>query len=129
MRLLTDAVLTRLEAATSKAVGDGQAPGDTTLPYSVLYPLDDEDRDGDMIDTQRTSWFDFQVTCVGDTRVQAEWLADQLRTSMLAADLTPTGFRMYPFERVVTNVTERDDDVQPPVFYTIFIVRGFVTPT
>ncbi len=128
MRLLTDAVLTRLEAATSKAVGDGQAPADTTRPYSVLYPLDDSDRDGDMIDTQRTSWFDFQVTVVGDTREQAEWLADDLRTSMLAADLTPSGFRMYPFERVVTNATERDDDVQPPVFYTIFIVRGFVTP-
>ena len=129
MRLLTDAVLARLVAATSKAVGDGQAPADITRPYSVLYPLDDTDRDGDMIDTQRTSWFDFQVTVVGDTREQAEWLADDLRDSMLAADLTPSGFRMYPFERVVTNQTERDDDIQPPVFYTIFIVRGFVTPT
>ena len=129
MRIFTDAVRARLEAAGAFQVGDATAPADDALPYAVLYPMDDGQRDGDYEDTQRTSWYEFQVTCVGDTREQAEGLADLLRTQMLAADLTPTGFRMYPWEKVVGLITERDDDVQPPLFYSIFTVQGFTAPT
>ena len=129
MRLLTDAVKAELVAASAFLIGDGQAPSDTTRPYAVLYPLDDDARDGDYVETQRTGWYEYQVTCVGDTREQAEGLADLLRAVMLAADLTPVGYRMYPFTKRVGQIVDRDDDVQPPVFYTIFTVAGFVAPT
>ena len=129
MRLLTDAVKTQLEAAAGTfLIGDATAPADDTRPYAVLYPMDDNLRDGDYQDTQRTAWYEYQITAVGDTREQAEGLADLLRTQMLSADLTPAGFRMHPFEKVVGLITDRDDDVQPPLFYSIFSVQGFVAP-
>ncbi len=129
MRVLTDAVLAVLVAAGTEKIGDATAPADDARPYAVLYPMDDSERDGDFVDTQRTAWFEYQITSVGDTREQAEWLADRLRTVLLAADLSPSGFRMYPFEKVVGLITDRDDDVQPPLFYSIFSVQGFVAPT
>lgn len=128
MRIFTDAVLAKLKTQAFK-IGDAVAPVDDTRPYAVLYPLDDSDRDGDMTDTQRTGWYEYQVTTVGDTRMQAEALADKLRTLLLASNLTPSGYRMHPWEKVVGQIVDRDDDVQPPVFYAIFTVRGFVAPT
>ncbi len=131
MRLLTNAVLTRLKTNTaSMKIGDGQAPADDTRPYAVLYALDDAERVGDMsaaVDV--TGWFEFQITSVGDTREQAEWLADLLRTHILAVKLTPSGFVMFPWRNVVTNLPERDDDVQPPLFYVTSVVEGFVAPS
>lgn len=130
MRLLTDAVLTRLRTNSgSREIGDGQAPPDDDRPYAVLYSLDESEREGDMSTIDVTGWFEFQITSVGDTRAQAEWLADLLRTLILASDLTPTGFRMYPWRKVVTNLPERDDDEQPPLFYAVQVVEAFTAPT
>ena len=131
MRLLTDIVLTRLRTnSASRKIGDGQAPADDTRPYAVLYALDEAEREGDMSTASTvTGWFEFQVTSVGDTRAQAEWLADLLRTLLLASDLSPSGFIMFPWRDVVTNLPERDDDVQPPLFYVTSVVEGFVAKT
>ncbi len=130
MRLLTDAVLTRLKTNSGAfKIGDSHAPADDTRPYAVLYPLDEAEREGDMSTIDVTGWFEYQVTSVGDTREQAEGLADLLRTLLLASDLTPTGFRMHPWRKVVTNLPERDDDVQPPLYYCTQTVEGFTAPT
>ncbi len=130
MRLLTNAVLTKLKTNSgSFKIGDGQAPADTTRPYAVLYSLDENERDGDMATIDVTGWFEYQITSVGDTREQAEWLADLLRTLILAAKLTPSGFVMFPWRNVVTNLPERDDDEQPPLFYVTATVEAFVAPS
>ncbi len=130
MRILTDAVLTKLRTnSASRKIGDGQAPADDDRPYAVLYSLDENEREGDMSTIDVTGWFEYQITSVGDTRSQAEWLADLLRTLILAANLTPSGFVMFPFRKVVTGLPERDDDVQPPLFYVVQVVEGFTAPT
>jgi len=130
MRILTDAVLTELKTNSgSFKIGDSHAPADDTRPYAVLYPLDESEREGDMSTIDVTGWYEYQVTTVGDTREQAEGLADLLRTLILAADLTPSGFRMFPFRKAVTNLPDRDDDVQPPLYYVTLTVEGFVAPT
>ncbi len=131
MRLLTNAVLTKLKTNSgSIKIGDGQAPADDDRPYAVLYALDDAERAGDMSSAvDVTGWFEFQITSVGDTREQAEWLADLLRTLMMSASLTPSGFVMFPWRNLVTNLPERDDDEQPPLFYVTSVVEGFVAPT
>ncbi len=131
MRLLTNAVLTKLKTNSgSIKIGDGQAPADDDRPYAVLYALDDAERAGDMSSAvDVTGWFEFQITSVGDTREQAEWLADLLRTLILSASLTPSGFVMFPWRNLVTNLPERDDDEQPPLFYVTSVIEGFVAPT
>lgn len=130
MNVLVDAVKTLLETnVNGYEIGDAEAPPDDSLPYAVLYPLDDTLRDGDYVDTQRTSWYEFQITVVGETREQSGGFADELRALLLAANLTPAGFSMYPFKKVVDTATERDDDVKPSVFYTIVIVTAFTAPT
>ncbi len=131
MRLLTNAVLTKLKTNSgSIKIGDGQAPADDDRPYAVLYALDDAERAGDMSSAvDVTGWFEFQITSVGDTREQAEWLADLLRTLMMSANLTPSGFVMFPWRNLVTNLPERDDDEQPPLFYVTSVIEGFVAPT
>ncbi len=130
MRILTSAVLTKLKTNSgSFKIGDGQAPADDTRPYAVLYALDEAEREGDMSTIDVTGWYEYQITTVGNTREQAEGLADLLRTLMLAANLTPSGFSMFPFRKVVTGLPERDDDVQPPLFYVVQTVEGFVAPT
>lgn len=130
MRLLTDAVLARLKTNSgSFEIGDGRAPADDDRPYAVLYSLDEAEREGDMRTLDVTGWFEYQITTVGDTRKQAEGLADLLRTLILASDLTPSGFVMFPWRKVVTNLPERDDDVKPPLFYVTQTVEGFVAPT
>ncbi|MCH9003520.1 MAG: hypothetical protein IIC02_13190 [Planctomycetes bacterium] len=131
MRLLTDAVLTRLKTNSgSFKIGDGQAPADDTRPYAVLYALDESEREGDMSSAvDVTGWFEYQVTSVGDTREQAEGLADLLRTLILASNLTPTGFSMFPWRKLVTNDPDRDDSEQPPLFYVTSTVEAFVAPT
>jgi hypothetical protein len=130
MRVLTDAVLTRLKTNSgSFKIGDGQAPADDDRPYAVLYALDEAEREGDMRTLDVTGWFEYQITTVGDTREQADGLADLLRTLILASDLSPSGFNMFPWRKIVTNLPERDDDVQPPLFYVTSVVEGFVAPT
>lgn len=131
MRILTDAVLTRLKTNSgSFKIGDGQAPADNDRPYAVLYALDEGESDGDMSTAADiTGWVEYQVTSVGDTREQAEGLADLLRTHLLASDLSPSGFRMFPWRNFVTSLPDRDDDVQPPLFYVTSVVEGFVAPT
>ncbi len=131
MRLLTNAVLTKLKTNSGSInIGDGQAPADDDRPYAVLYALDDAERAGDMSSAvDVTGWFEFQITSGGDTREQAEWLADLLRTLILASSLTPSGFVMFPWRNLVTNLPERDDDEQPPLFYVTSVIEGFVAPT
>jgi hypothetical protein len=130
MRLLTDAILTVLRSDDFE-VGDAQAPEDDESPYGVLYPLTELDRDGDMAKTDRTGWWQYSVSSVGVTRVQVQALADVLRDLIEDADavFTVTGFAVGPVRRVITGLVERDDDVQPPLFYANDVFDVFVAPT
>ena len=128
MRIVTDAVLSTLEANWTR-VGDAQAPEDDTLPYAVLYPIDESDMDGDLAAAQRTGWFEFQITCVGETRESSSQLGDKLRDALLASSPAVAGYTLGPWLKVVSDTVNRDDDVQPPVFYSINVVQVFTAPT
>ena len=127
MRIVTDAVLTELQTSGFE-IGDGQTPADDEVPYAVLYSLDENDMDGDMADAQRTGWFEFQVTSVGTTRLQASTLGDRLRDILLASSPAVAGYTLGPWLKLVSDVTDRDDDVQPPVFYSINTLQVFTAP-
>ena len=129
MRLLTDAILTQLESG-SRRIGDGQAPANNDRPYAVLYPLFAVDFDGPLGLPDVDAWYRYQVTSVGDTREQAQGLADELLVTMRAKDkYTWTGFVAKPVLVEDVLPVERDDAIAPSIFYQSFTVRIFVTPT
>lgn len=134
MRLVTDAVLGTLQAdwpdgGNGERIGDGQAPEDQTLPYATLYSLDENDMDGSLASAQETGWFEFQITAVGQTRMQAAALGDKLRETLLASSPTVVGYTLGPWLKLVSDITDRDDDVQPPVFYSINTLQVFTAPS
>ena len=127
MRLLTDAILTQLGSG-GRRIGDATTPSDDARPYAVLWPLFIADLDGPLGAPDVDGWQHYQLTCVGDTREQSEGLADELRVTV-KADYTVPGFLTKPLLLEDVVPTERDDDVQPPVFYQSFTFRVFVTPS
>ena len=127
MRVLTDKVLTQLGSG-GRRIGDAHTPSNSTRPYAVLWPLFAVDFDGNLKAQDLDAWWNYQVTSVGDTREQAQGLADELQATIKAA-YTVTGYVVGPVEIADVLPVERDDAVQPPVFYQSCTVRIFVTPT
>lgn len=110
----TDAVIAALQAA-GLSVGDAVAPEDTP-PYVVVYRVFDG-RSGTLGAPDDDAAITYQITCVGGSRQQAEWLADEV-AEKLATGLTVTGRsvpRIAPEDG--SGAVFRDDDVTPPVFY------------
>ncbi len=88
-RVVSLAVQAALVAGTGRSCGYGTAPvaadkpTGNQAPYSVLYPIGgtssgppfgDADGDGRML---------YQVTSIGTTAEQCEWMADKVRTALL----------------------------------------------
>ena len=128
MRLLADAVWTQAKAG-GRRIGDARTPSNNTRPYAVLWPLFATEFDGSLGEPDEDAWYRYQVTCVGDTREQAQGLADELMVLMRAKNkYVWTGFVAKPVLIEDVLPVDRDDDVQPPVFYQSFTVKTFVTP-
>lgn len=101
-RGVTDAFLALLRTGTSKPVGDHALPDHTPdQPFAVVYSLPGGGFDGPpLTNPEDSSEFVYQVTSVGVTRQQAEWMADAIRRTVLArsssgafqvAIVSPTG--------------------------------------
>jgi hypothetical protein len=126
VRKHTDAVITALTGA-GLSVGDAVAPDDTP-PYVVVYHVFDR-REGTLGAPDDDAAITYQVTCVGLSRKQAEWLADKVG-ERLATGITVTG-RSVP--RIApepgSGSVFRDDDVTPPFFYCTPRFRVMSTTT
>jgi hypothetical protein len=85
--------------------------------YCIVYPLPGGVFDGTLGCPDDDASLIWQVTCVGATRPQCEWVADKVNETLVGQPLTIPG-------RYVTRVqadmagggVRRDDTVQPPVF-------------
>lgn len=126
-RPLTTALLAALRAAHSR-VGDAAAPSDLTLPYAVLYPFGVGPLSGPVSDSHADADSTVQLTCIGSTREQAEWLADKLRPTALGP-LTVTGRKVMQSLLETSQPVRRDDDVQPPLFVAVDQYRFLTTPS
>lgn len=120
----TQAVLDLL--ATVVVVGDGSRPGSAGsemtpfVPYSVLYSLEDEDRDGPVNDFESDVVFTYQVTSVGETAKQARLQAGTVRETLLTTgNLTVTGRHVNWVWQARTGPVRREIDHKPPLFYAI----------
>ncbi|MFD8509791.1 hypothetical protein ACFV27_01395 [Streptomyces antimycoticus] len=95
-RVLSLAVQAMLATATGRSCGYGTAPTASSLPtgaatpYSVLYPVGSTSDGPPFGDASADARIIYQVTSVGTTAEQAEWMADKVRAGMLAR--TPAGY-------------------------------------
>jgi hypothetical protein len=111
-----DAVLALL-ADAGLAVYDAEAPAAPPVKYAVVY-ADPGTPGGALGDRHRHLLIEFQVTAVGRSRVQAAWVADKARAALLTGTPTVAGRVVQPLWQVGSPPpVQRDDDVQPPVYY------------
>ena len=124
----TDALLAVISAAlllvgdARKPAGGGFGNEDTTQPftgYAVLYQGVTTRIDGPSSDPDADTVAEYQVTSIGLTRVQASWVADNVRAALLSAALTVPGRSVQLVEWASGLPATRDDDVVPPLFYAI----------
>jgi hypothetical protein len=118
-RAHTDAVIALLEGQ-DLLVGDHEAPdgageqGDGSfVHYVVVYRIPGGKRSGTLADPHGDADFIYQVTCVGSSRRQAEWLAD--KAEALLAGVTVEGRRIHVVPHGNPGIP-REDDVTPSIF-------------
>jgi hypothetical protein len=141
LRAHTAAVLATLEAAaaaTIAEVGDAQQPAGASwqgqpghsqfVPYMVVYPLGGP-FDGTLGDPDDDADLQWQVTCVGETREQTEWLADLCIGALVGKPLTVAGraVQRVQLDDAAAGV-RADDTVQPTVFIATPRFRALSTP-
>lgn len=112
------AITARLVSSTGKKIGRVEAPSDKTLPYAVVYPLDDtgDPDNGTLGDAHASAVFEFQVTSIGGTAEQAEWMAHKVRVALVG--WSPTG-DFGVVEKSGGDGTRRDDGTQPALFRAV----------
>ena len=141
-RTATSRVITKaLETILTDAdlfVGVGEVPegggwtagaGESQFqPYATLYPLPGA-TDGPLDGSSEDGISSYQVTAVGSTVEQAEWVADAARVALCGA-------RPVAGSRTVTLITcpvmagvLPDDTVQPRVFFSADRFEVMSTPT
>lgn len=135
---LTDAVIYVLRGV-GLLVGDGEAPvghgwqgtaGQSAfVGYVTVYELTGGNLDGSIGRPDDDASIVYQLTSTGASRKQCEWVADKAHTTLLGAPLSITGRQVQRVAVDMLGGTIRDDDVQPPVFWSPDRYRIWTTPT
>jgi hypothetical protein len=82
-RVFYDAVVTQLASSTGKNIGKAQAPSASTVPYAVVYPLDESDTNTSLADLTDVTIFRWQVSSIGDSLDQVLWMQQKVRAALL----------------------------------------------
>jgi hypothetical protein len=124
---VTNAVLSQLiDESPGFLIGDGKKPDGIPLTnqklpaewYGILYPVDPADADGALGDDTQWQFLQYQVTVVGGVRAQAENGQKKVRDRLVGWTPTVAGVGFEPMQLFDRSGVERDDDVNPPVFFT-----------
>lgn len=75
---ITGAVIAVLEAIEGVHVGDATDP-DCEKPYAVVHTVSGPRYEGPMDNTEIDSRDRYQISCIADTREQADWVRDKVR--------------------------------------------------
>lgn len=124
-RPITEAVRSALAAVVT--VGLAKAPT-TALPYTILWPGGLSMLDGTVASPNRDAHPTFQLTHVSIGPEGAEAQADKARPVALGA-ITIAGYRQSESsEMEMSRPVQRDNDVEPPLFYVVEQFRIHLTP-
>jgi hypothetical protein len=135
LRSHADVVETTLRQA-GLSVHRGIGPPDPlgSVPFAVVY-AGTAVTDGPTSDPHADVDPEVQVTSVGETSQQAEWLADAVFAALVGVELPAPAGRQWlrpgaPTEHVLTRPVERDVDLGAgaPLFYRISIYALPSTP-
>lgn len=98
---LTTELISVLATDVGKLVGDGEAPGDPKVepayPYAIVYLITHGPTIGDVnvvVSPDREALFIYQVTSIGETREQADWMAHKCRRAITDTTTSPNGWRL-----------------------------------
>ncbi len=126
-RIVTAAVVACLEDAGLLA-GDGEkpvaggwqgTPGQSTFtPYVAVYNLVGGYTDGSIVAPDEFSYPTYQLTSVGSTAAQCEWQADACREALLTGPVLVEGRAVNLVTVEMLGGAVRDDDAQPPVWFS-----------
>lgn len=119
------ALLTRLRAAVDP-VYDGKVPLDDqgrplVQRYAVLYAAPGQRTADDLIRVAHDRYvFRWQITSVGRTAEQADWVAVRCRDAVFDEPLTATGWDLGSVEHRSSADVRRDDDIPGgDLFYAV----------
>jgi hypothetical protein len=117
------------DALKPASAGWQGAPGESEfVPYMIVWALPGQ-FNGTIGDPQDDAELSYQVTCVGETREQAEWVADKAIDALVGQTITVTGRSVMQYiELGDTGTTRRDDDVKPSVFIATPRFDVYTTP-
>lgn len=141
LRETTDAIVEVLTAGLAPhgfVVGDGEAPnaGGWTgqkgqsryVGYAVVHPLIGGVTDGPIGSPDEDARPTYQINCVGASRAHAEQVCDVVRDVLLSVPLTIAGRAVQRVTVDFLGGSQRDDTVQPAVWFTSDRFRVFTTP-
>ena len=129
-RVHADGLIAHLEAAGLTVFdADGPQTPHDDVPYCVVR-TDNGRTSGALGDRYRDLRVLAYVTSVGETREQAQGVADQVRAAFLT-DTAPTitGRVAHPMWLEASNPVTRDDGVEPPLFYAVDSFRLWTEAT
>lgn len=121
---LPDAVLARMRTVVDP-VYDGHVPVDAqgrplVQRYAVLYASPGLRSADDLGRTADRHTFPWQVTSVGQSREQVEWVAIRCRDALLDEPLVEAGWQIGIVEHLTSSQIRRDDDIPgDSVFYGV----------
>jgi hypothetical protein len=130
-RTRDNAILAWLNTELDRTVFDGYVGprDDSALPYAVMYAAGHGRLDGPVGAPHEDDDPLIQITSVGGSREQAQWMAGKVRHAFLDPGLTITGRALLePVELVLSLPVRRDDQVNPPLFYVVEQFRVRTTP-
>lgn len=119
-----DAILGQLRSAVDP-VYDGHVPVDEqgrplTQRYAAFWPDTGSRFADDLGHTSDRYVFRWQVTSVGASREQAEWVAVRCRDAVVDQRIAVEGWRTAPVDHVSSAPIRRDDDLPgEPIFYAV----------
>lgn len=106
----------------------GGAPPTSTAPYYVLYPDPGTPLSASLADDRVHFAVVVQITCVGASAEQALNMSDRSR-AVMSGPLNVAGRVSWRPEALDGQPVKRDDDVSPPLFYTVARYRLRSTPS
>lgn len=140
-RLVTDALLTVLSSAPV-LIGDGETPAGggypggnplkAFVPYANLHPLAGGVTGGSLERPDDDARIIYQVTSVGSTREQAEWVSDETQDVLLSLPVSVDGRDVLLVTVDMLGGARRDDSLgasSPPVWVCPSRYRVTTTPT